>query len=348
MIPPVMPDPNHPAGADAGRRRHPPAAWREELRTAIRSAQALCEAVGLTREAADAAIDDPGDFPVLVPRSYVARMRRGDARDPLLMQVLARDIERVAVNGFVTDPLREREAASAGVLRKYARRALLVTTAACPVHCRYCFRRHFPYSEQLAARDGWQSALDALRAAPDVEEVILSGGDPLTLSTAKLAELVAALENIATVTTLRVHTRFPIVVPSRVTADLQRMLDESRLRTVIVVHCNHANELDDPAVADALHALSRSCDLLLNQSVLLRGVNDDVAALRELSMSLFRANVMPYYLHMLDPVAGSAHYAVAESHGRWLLGKLRAELPGYLVPRLVREDPGALSKTPVC
>jgi len=347
MIPPVLSDPNNVAAGCGRAVSCNTSAWRDELRTAIRSAGELCAALGIERDAVAGKPADSDDFPVLVPRGFVARMCHGDAADPLLRQVLALDIERAQVSGFVADPLSERASVSAGVMRKYARRALMLTTAACPVHCRYCFRRHFPYSEQLAARNAWASALESLRATADVEEVILSGGDPLTLSTAKLSELIDALEGIESVTTLRLHTRFPIIIPSRVTTDLLQMLERTRLRTVLVVHCNHANELRDPEVAASLRALAAGTDLLLNQSVLLGGVNDNVAALSELSRALFDVGVTPYYLHMLDPVAGSAHFTVPRTRARALMRQLRAELPGYLVPRLVREDPGALSKTPV-
>jgi len=272
-------------------------------------------------------------------------MRHGDASDPLLAQVLARRIEQVDAPGFVTDPLQELSLATDGVLRKYAHRALLITTAACPLHCRYCFRRHFPYADQFASRGRWRHVLQRLRQSPDVEEVILSGGDPLSLSTARLGEIVAALEAIDTVTTLRIHTRFPIVVPARVTAALLQLLEATRLQTVVVVHCNHANELDDDAVRHALNRLSLNTDLLLNQSVLLRGVNDSVAVLRELSRALFHAKVAPYYLHLLDPVAGAAHFDVPIAEARPLMRRLRAVLPGYLVPRLVRERPGEPGKT---
>jgi len=347
MIPPVLSDPNNVATGCVDSVRRNTGAWRDELRTAIRSAGELCAALGIDLDAVAGRRADSDDFPVLVPRSFVARMRHGDGADPLLRQVLALEIEHEQVSGFVADPLSELKTVSAGVMRKYARRALMLTTAACPVHCRYCFRRHFPYSEQLAARNAWEAALESLRATADVEEVILSGGDPLTLSTAKLTDLIEALEGIESVTTLRLHTRFPIIIPSRVTAGLLRMLEETRLRTVVVVHSNHANELRDPEVAASLRALAASTDLLLNQSVLLGGVNDNVPALCELSRALFDVGVTPYYLHMLDPVAGSAHFTVPRARARTIMRQLRAELPGYLVPRLVREDPGALSKTPV-
>jgi len=347
MIPPVLSDPNNVATGCSDTIRRSASAWRDELRTAIRSAGELCAALGIDGDAVAGRLADSDDFPVLVPRSFVARMRHGDATDPLLRQVLALEIEQAQVSGFVADPLSEREMVRAGVMRKYARRALLLTTAACPVHCRYCFRRHFPYSEQLAARNAWAPALESLRAATDVEEVILSGGDPLTLSTARLAELIDALERIETVTTLRLHTRFPIIIPSRVTANLLQMLEGTRLRTVVVVHSNHANELRDPEVAASLRALAASTDLLLNQSVLLSGVNDNAPTLCELSRALFDVGVTPYYLHMLDRVAGGAHFAVPRARALAIMRKLRAELPGYLVPRLVREEPGALSKTPV-
>ncbi len=345
MIPPGMPEPNSRDESDRGAAFA--GQWRRELRTAIRSVSELCGLLGLEDAAIAREASDSADFPLLVPRSFAARMRHGDARDPLLRQVLALHREQIHAHGYTTDPLAESEFAAGGVLRKYARRALLITTAACPIHCRYCFRRHFPYDDQLAARNRWETALASLRASPDVEEVILSGGDPLSLSTARLAELVEALDTIDSIRTLRIHTRFPIVLPARVTASLLSLLRHSRMRTVIVLHCNHANELDDTDVLDALTGLSESAEFLLNQSVLLRGVNDTPEALRDLSSALFDARVMPYYIHLLDRVAGSAHFEVAEDEARRLMQQLRSELPGYLVPKLVRECPGALSKTPV-
>jgi len=213
------------------------------------------------------------------------------------------------------------------------------------VHCRYCFRRSFPYQDQLAARGDWDSAIAALGQTPGIREAILSGGDPLSLSNRRLEDLVTKLEDTP-VETVRVHTRFPVVVPERVDDGLLRLLERTRLRTVVVIHCNHANELD-AAVATALLALKAATGALLNQSVLLRGVNDDEETLAALSARLLECGVLPYYLHLLDPVAGAAHFDVDAASGRRLLGALRARLPGYLVPRLVKETPGELSKTPI-
>jgi EF-P beta-lysylation protein EpmB len=283
------------------------------------------------------------DFPLLVPRGFVARIAKRDPRDPLLLQVLPRSLEAEAVEGFTADPVREHGLADGGVIEKYPGRALLIASGACPIHCRYCFRRAFPYAEQLAARGGWDAAVEAVRARPDLREAILSGGDPLSLTNRRLGELVAKIETTS-VRTLRIHTRFPIVVPERVDAGLLDLLGSTRLATVIVVHCNHANELDD-AVGGALRALRGRVGALLNQSVLLRGVNDSLEALTALSERLFACGVLPYYLHLLDAVAGAAHFDVDASVGRDLVAQLRARLPGYLVPRLVRETPGQLSKT---
>jgi len=222
----------------------------------------------------------------------------------------------------------------------------LITTGACPVHCRYCFRRAFPYQTQLAARDDWSRALAIVRESSDVREVILSGGDPLSLSNRRLAALLAALEAIPSVRSVRLHTRFPIMLPERIDAGLRRLLATTPLQTVVVVHANHVREID-AGVESALRALKGEVDQLLNQSVLLAGINDSVAALADLSERLFASGVLPYYLHQLDRVAGTAHFAVDDAHAVALVAALRTRLPGYLVPRLVREIPGELSKIPI-
>ncbi len=315
--------------------------WAAAVRDAVRDVAELERLLDLPAGALDALAT--ADFPLLVPRGFVARMRKRDPQDPLLLQVLPRSLEAVAVPGFTADPVREQGLADGGVIEKYPGRALLIASGACPIHCRYCFRRAFPYAEQLAARGGWDVAVDALRARPGLREAILSGGDPLSLSNRRLAELVAKIE-ATSIRTLRIHTRFPIVVPERVDAGLLDLLGSTRLDTVVVVHCNHRNELDD-GVARALRSLRPRVGALLNQSVLLRGVNDRVDELALLSERLFEAGVLPYYLHLLDPVAGAAHFDVDPDAGRELVARLRARLPGYLVPRLVRETPGELSKT---
>jgi EF-P beta-lysylation protein EpmB len=271
-------------------------------------------------------------------------MRKRDPDDPLLLQVLPLAIEQVVPAGYSADPLEEQTIADEGLLQKYAGRALLITSGACPVHCRYCFRRSFPYQTQLAARSDWSRAMQALRGAPDVEEVILSGGDPLSLSNRRLSVLLRMLASIPALRRVRIHTRFPIMVPERVDRGLIELLTTTSLQTVVVVHANHAREID-AAVAGALQTLKRNVDQLLNQSVLLHGVNDRADTLIALSERLFECGALPYYLHMLDPVAGAAHFAVKESFAIELMREIRAGLPGYLVPRLVREIPGEPSKS---
>jgi len=273
-------------------------------------------------------------------------MRKGDLDDPLLRQVLPLKAEHNTRPGYTADPLNEYSTGRSGFLQKYRGRALLITTGACPVHCRYCFRRHFPYADQLAARSDWQDAVDRLRSAPTIDEVILSGGDPLSLPNSKLADLIEKLELIGTVRTVRIHTRFPIVIPERVDSEFAELLESTKLQTVIVLHANHGNEIDEEVRA-ALVNLARSADLLLNQSVLLQGVNDSAVALGRLSRRLIAARVLPYYLHLLDKVQGSSHFEIDQKHARRIVDEMCAELPGYLVPKLVREAPGALSKVPI-
>jgi L-lysine 2,3-aminomutase len=280
-----------------------------------------------------------------VPRGFVARMRKGDPHDPLLRQVWPHAREEVPQAGFDADPLRERGIAAHGVLKKYAGRALLIASATCPIHCRYCFRREFPYREQLAARGDWDAALTELARIGGVEEAILSGGDPLSLGNRRLRDLLDKLA-AAGVRTVRIHSRFPVVVPERIDAELLDLLAATRLNTVVVIHCNHANELD-ATTAEALERLRPRVTALLNQSVLLRGINDDAETLAALSARLLACGVLPYYLHLLDRVAGAAHFEVEAARGLELIERLRTRLPGYLVPRLVKEIPDGLSKTPI-
>jgi len=318
--------------------------WIHALQSAIRDVDELLAVVELDRGELDNPAIVDTEFPLLVPRSFAARIRKRDPRDPLLLQVLPLAAERAPAPGFVPDPLGEVERSRSGVMRKYAGRALLVTTAACPIHCRYCFRRHFPYADRLASKSSWAPALAELAKAEDISEVILSGGDPLTLSNRRLEALIVRLEALSQIDTLRIHTRYPVVLPERVDSGLRTLLSRGHLRTVVVIHCNHAQEID-AAVEHALAALRASGVMLLNQSVLLRGVNDDADTLRALSRRLFATGVMPYYLHTLDPVAGSAHFDVPDDEALALVRELRNTLPGYLVPCLARETAGELSKT---
>jgi L-lysine 2,3-aminomutase len=318
--------------------------WQTSLRTAIRNPEELFAILELSDQQISALDAAANEFALLVPRGFAARMHKRDPDDPLLRQVLALRSEREQVAGFERDPLRELPLARGGLISKYAGRALLVTTAACPIHCRYCFRRHFPYSEHTAAREDWRRALADLESAVSVSEVILSGGDPLSLSNRRLTELVEKLEKIDHITTLRIHSRFPIVLPERIDTGLLQLLANSRFDTIVVTHCNHAQEIDD-SVATALRALRSTGATLLNQSVLLRGVNDEITTLCALSRRLLAAGVLPYYLHELDPVAGAAHFRVPRQRACELVAGMRRRLPGYLVPRFVRELPGELSKT---
>jgi EF-P beta-lysylation protein EpmB len=320
------------------------ASWQEAVKDAVRDPVELCRLVRLPPRYASQAARATRDFPLFAPRGFIARMRPGDARDPLLRQVLPLDEELAAREGFGPDPVGDSAAVqSPGLLHKYQSRVLMVATGACAVHCRYCFRRHFPYSQGPRSVDQWSAAVAQIEADSTLREVILSGGDPLSLVDAQLARLVARLEQIGHLRRLRIHTRLPVMIPDRVTGELLALLRETRLVPIVVIHANHARELDD-AVADALARMSDAGIPLLNQSVLLGGVNDDVETLTELCERLVDLRVMPYYLHQLDRVAGAAHFEVGESRGRKLVEQLRSRLPGYAVPRYVRETAGAAHK----
>ena len=311
----------------------------------IRDPAELLDRLGLDPALLPAARRAAELFPLRVPLAFVERMRPGDPRDPLLRQVLPLEDELAEVPGFAADPVGDDAALVAGgVLHKYRGRALLVTTGACAVHCRYCFRRHFPYADANASADGWQSALAYLRSQPDVTEVILSGGDPLTLSDRRLKALADALADISHLRRLRVHTRLPIMNPARIDDALLDWLAGTRLDPVMVIHANHANEID-ATVAEALARLGSRRVTLLNQAVLMRGVNDSADALADLSERLFEAGVLPYYLHLLDRVRGAAHFEVPEAEAVALHAEVAARLPGYLVPKLVREIAGEPGKT---
>jgi L-lysine 2,3-aminomutase len=325
-------------------RNDQPTRWQTEMADAISTPEALLAALGLDANLLAPAQAAAAGFRVRVPRSYVARMRPGDPADPLLRQVLPVQRELEDVAEYVTDPLGEHAALRApGLLHKYRGRALIITTSACAVHCRYCFRREFPYSESTSGAPRWSAALAEIARDRSIEEVILSGGDPLSLSDARLESLTDALAGIAHVRRLRVHTRQPVVLPSRVDDGLIAWLGSVRLPTVFVLHVNHPNEIDSQLRA-ACEKLRGSGVTLLNQSVLLRGVNDDAGVLAELSRRLFDAGVLPYYLHVLDRVRGAAHFAVSDAQARVIAGELASRLSGYLVPRLVREIYGAPAK----
>lgn len=313
----------------------------------MRDPRELLALLGLDAAAAGISAEAAAQFPLRVPRAFVARMRRGDLHDPLLRQVLPLDAEMRLVPGFGLDAVGDGAAKTAdGVIQKYRGRALLIATGSCAVHCRYCFRRHFPYAEETAARDGWREAVAAIAADPGIDEVLLSGGDPLSLATSKLAELTDALAAIGHIKRLRIHSRLPVVLPERVDAPLLAWLRSLPWPVAFVIHANHANEFDS-SVDAAMRALRDTGAQLLNQAVLLRGVNDSVDALVALSERSFAAGVLPYYLHQLDRVAGVAHFEVDDANARALHTELATRLSGYLVPRLVREIPGDTGKRPL-
>lgn len=327
--------------------RPPIPAWQRTLAQALTDPGALLERLELPASLLPAAQRATALFPLRVPEPFLARMYPGDVADPLLRQVLPLGAEAATRRGYVADPLAEADAQVVpGLLRKYPGRALLVTTAACAVHCRYCFRRHYPYADSHAGGSRLDAALAELRQDPTLHELILSGGDPLTLPDARLADLAARAAEIAHLHTLRLHTRLPVVVPERVDGALVAWLARTRLRTVVVIHANHAREIDAGA-AGAVQRLRGAGATVLNQAVLLAGVNDSAQALTDLSARLFQAGALPYYLHLPDRVAGTAHFAVGERRARALVAAVRARLPGYLVPRLVREVPGLASKQPI-
>lgn len=319
--------------------------WRDQLRNAVRDPDRLIDLLDLPGDLLDGARRAASLFPLVVPYSYLGRMRKGDASDPLLRQVLPIEAERAPIPpGYSEDPVGDRAAVgAAGLLQKYRGRALLIAAGVCAVACRYCFRRHFPYDESPAGLADWEPALRAIEQSPDLEEIILSGGDPLMREDRWLGQLVARIEEIPHVRRLRIHTRLPIVIPDRVDAPLLSWLAKTRLAPIVVVHANHPAEID-AACGAALQRLVSAGVPVLNQTVLLRGVNDDAAVLAELSRRLLDVRVMPYYLHQLDPVAGAAHFEVPVERGLEIVAELRACLPGLGVPRYVREVIGAPHK----
>ena len=318
--------------------------WQQQMKWAIREPQALRRAVGLA-ESPENQPKAVSQFPVFAPLPFVSRIKAGDIDDPLLKQILPVAAEDDQLPGFQNDPLQEAEATlTPGLLKKYQNRVLLITTGACAIHCRYCFRREFPYSESPASPQQWGPAIEKIQADPDVDEVILSGGDPLTIVDESLIALIDQLESIPHVKRLRFHTRLPIMIPQRVTSRLTERLQCFDGQVLMVIHCNHANEIDSSVVA-AIADLKTAGVTMLNQSVLLKGINDNADALVELSNRLLEVGVLPYYLHQLDRVNGAGHFEVSRERGVQLIAQIRKRLSGYGVPRYVKEEPGEPNKT---
>lgn len=322
--------------------------WQSQLSDLITDPQELLQILQLSPDQLlSGALLASQAFKLRVPRAFASRMQLGNPLDPLLLQVLPHHLELEDHPGFVTDPLGEEQSnQQPGVLHKYKSRFLLTLTGACAVHCRYCFRRHFPYQENLPKNEDWINIKQYLESQPDINEVILSGGDPLTLSNRKLKTWIERLESVPHLKFLRIHSRVPIVIPNRIDEELLSMLKNSRLRIILVVHSNHASELDD-LTCKQLNQLVQHQITVLNQAVLLKGVNDSAQVLIDLSYRLFDAGVMPYYLHVLDKVKGAHHFDLPAEHINEIYTEVLANLPGYLVPKLVREIAGEKNKTPL-
>lgn len=319
--------------------------WQDELANSITSPEQLLSLLDLDMNLLPDALRANNMFSLRAPLSYIRRMEPGNPNDPLLRQILPLGSECHDVDGYSLDPLAERSQKPCdGIIHKYRGRLLLIVSGACAVNCRFCFRRHFPYADNQLSSDNWKNAIDYIAADQSIHEVILSGGDPLAANDNRLAKMAIALNAIDHVKTLRIHTRLPIMIPSRISEEMLDWFARQRLKPVLVIHCNHPNEIDDEVRA-ALRKLQQAGVTLLNQSVLLKGINDSADTLAELSSVLFQANVLPYYLHLLDPVQGAAHFDVPEAEAVQLVSELKANCPGYLIPRLVREIPREPGKT---
>ncbi len=323
---------------------HQNLSWQQQLSNAFSNITDLCDYLELNPAEIFSA-NASANFPLRVPHSFVARMEKGNLNDPLLKQVLPIADEMQTFPGFSADPVGDLAAITeVGVIHKYHGRALFIMTGSCAINCRYCFRRNFPYSEFQLSKQKQQQAIAYLKNNPEISEIILSGGDPLLLNDHKLAELIAQLDEIPHLKRIRIHSRLPIVLPARITSEFIDVLKQSSKQMVLVVHCNHANELNEEVktACDKIRAAGIS---LLNQAVLLKGVNDSAEALHALSEKLFSFGILPYYLHLLDKARGTAHFEVSEVDAIALMQQLRNTLPGYLVPKLAREEAGAAAKT---
>ena len=319
--------------------------WKTEFSQCISSIDELLGRLQLKPEQLSPSHQAATDFPLRVPRPFVERMKIGDPNDPLLAQVLPVIQETQSAVGYSADPLEETQHNPVpGIVHKYRNRLLLIVSPSCAINCRYCFRRHFPYQENRQSKQQWLQALDYLKTRPEINEVIYSGGDPLAANDNFLGWLTQQIESIKHIKRLRIHTRLPVVIPSRVDSQLLDWLGNTRLKPTMVLHINHANEIDSK-LCQAIDQLKSAGITMLNQSVLLKGVNDSSEQLIALSEKLFDAGVMPYYLHMLDPVQGASHFDIPVDRAIEIFNQMQAELPGFLLPKLVQERAGEASKS---
>ena len=321
--------------------------WQDELKNLITCPKALFEALELPVEHLASAYKGEALFSVRVTRPFLARMQKGDLNDPLLLQILPVQAENKEIDGYSDDPLAEHQHnPTQGVIHKYHGRVLLIAAGQCAINCRYCFRRDFDYQSNSPSRTQWLESLDYIRQNTTINEVILSGGDPLVLGDSQLNWLIDQIEGISHITRIRFHSRLPIVLPQRITPAFINKLTSSRLNAIVVIHCNHPNEIDDD-VREALCKIKQAGITLLNQSVLLAGINDTSDTLVELSEQLFDAGALPYYLHLMDKVKGAAHFDLPEKRAVAIHQQMQAALPGFLVPKLVREIPHKPNKTSI-
>jgi EF-P beta-lysylation protein EpmB len=318
--------------------------WQQQLAEAISSLEELCAYLNLTMAELPVSAAAAKDFPLRVPLNFADCMEKGNPNDPLLRQVLPVRDELAFYPGFNDDPVGDlRAVTESGVLHKYHGRMLMINAGSCAINCRYCFRRNFPYGDLQLSKQREIAAVQSIRDDPDITEVILSGGDPLLLNDARLGNLIRELSAIDHLRRIRIHSRLPVVLPSRITEELIGVLIESGKQIILVIHCNHAREIND-RVAAACRALKRSGITVFNQSVLLKGVNDSADTLCALSERLFGVGVIPYYLHLLDKAKGTGHFEVSRMDALTIIRQVQNRLPGYLVPRLVQEQAGAPAK----
>lgn len=320
--------------------------WQKELANVITDPKTLLELLDISPEKYQQHFAARKLFPVRVPRPLLARIKKGDINDPILKQVMPLDVEFSITDGYVEDPLEEHDTVAPGLLHKYKHRVLMVVKTGCAINCRYCFRRHFPYADNSPNKVRWQQALNYIRNHIEINEVIFSGGDPLMASDEHLQWLIDQIEQINHVKRIRIHTRLPIVIPQRITPTLVKILSATRLKPTIVFHINHASEIDK-SVINAIEPLRAARIPLFNQSVLLKGVNDSASILAKLSEQLFDSGIQPYYLHLFDKVQGVAHFDISEKEAKKITLELMAILPGFLMPKLVREIAGEANKTPI-
>ena len=320
--------------------------WQKELANVVTDPKTLLELLDISPDAYQQHFAARKLFPVRVPRPLLSRIKKGDINDPILKQVMPLDVEFSITEGYSEDPLEEHDTVAPGLLHKYKHRVLMMVKTGCAINCRYCFRRHFPYADNSLNKERWQQALTYINNHSEINEVIFSGGDPLMANDEHLQWLVDQIENIAHIKRLRIHTRLPVVIPQRITPALVNTFSATKLKVAIVFHINHANEIDE-MVAQAIEPLRAARIPLFNQSVLLKGINDCANTLAELSESLFDVGIQPYYLHLFDKVQGVAHFDLTEDEAKKITLALMAILPGFLMPKLVREIAGENSKTPI-